>query len=455
MRHVILIILFVLPQLSVFASGNMRKDKPNIIVILTDDQGYADVGFQGDQAKTPHLDSLAKDGIRFTNGYVTHPFCSPMRAGFMAGRYQHRFGHENNPTHLPNDSTLGLPMSEVTIADSMKAAGYHTIAVGKWHLGAHPKYHPNNRGFDDYFGFLGGGHDYFKVAKKGQKVVEYNIPIEHNNKPVPMESYLTDMLNAAAVKFINQYKGQPFFMYLAYNAPHTPYQCSPKYIKRFEHLKDPKLQIYLGMIAAVDDGVGQVRAALKANGLTENTLIIYLSDNGGQTKFNVSKNTPLRGRKGNVYEGGVRVPFVMTWPGMLEPGVYHQPVSSLDIYPTAVSLAGGEISRRLEGVDLMPYLQGKNKNAPHDYLYWRVGGGGRWAVRHGKWKLAKETQKIELFNLEEDISEKVDLAGQHPDVVRSLKEAYDLWNKKNIQPLWESPKPGKPRKPPVKSEKKS
>jgi len=277
--------------------------KPNVIIILADDLGYADVGFQGcKDIPTPHLDALAKAGVVCTNGYVSHPFCSPTRAGLLTGRYQQRFGHENNPAWLPEDQTVGLPVDQVTVANVLKKAGYKTGAVGKWHLGAHPAFHPNRRGFDEYFGLLGGGHQYFDhnqfKSNPMKAKQEYFIPLVRNEQPVEESAYLTDALGREAAAFVDAHRNEPFFLYLAFNAPHTPLQAPAQYLDRVKEIKDEKLRTYAAMICGMDNAIGLVTSKLKQHKLDQNTLVFFLSDNGGPVAVTNCRNTPLRGAKG-------------------------------------------------------------------------------------------------------------------------------------------------------------
>ncbi len=419
--------------------------KPNVIVILADDLGYADVGFNGcKDIQTPNIDSLAKHGVRCTSGYVSHSFCSPTRAGLMTGRYQQRFGHENNPAYLPEDTKVGLPLSQKTIADVMKLAGYVTGAIGKWHLGAAPCFHPNERGFMEYFGFLGGGHIYLPGAKGG---VEYNVPLLRNKEPLELKEYMTDVLSAEAEAFIARHKAEPFYLYVAYNAVHTPLQAPEKYLSRFTGIADERRRTYAAMTSAMDDGVGRVLAALRDNGIERDTMVWFFSDNGGPP-YNVAPthNDPLRGNKGTLYEGGIRVPFVVQWrSGLPEGATCELPVISLDVLPTAAALAGAKLpdGLKLDGVNIVPHLKGEVKTPPHERLFWRTGGGASWAVREGRHKLVKPGKDAapQLFDLNNDIGEAKDIVGEKPDVVARLQKAFDAWNAKLIPPIFESPKP--------------
>jgi len=431
-------ILFLAVQFAQAAST------PNILLIVADDLGYADVGFQGSkEIPTPNLDKLAKRSLRCTNGYVSHPFCSPTRAGLMTGRYQQRFGHENNPAWLPEDPKVGLPLSQTTLPQVLKTAGYTTGAVGKWHLGAHPNFHPNKRGFDDYFGALGGGHLYLPQTKGG---AEYSIPLDRNGKAEPHTEYLTDTFGKEAAGFVERNQKKPWFLYLAFNAPHTPLQATEKYLERVKGIADEKRRTYAAMICAMDDAIGQVLAKLEALQQTDNTLIFFFSDNGGPSFANSSSNAPLRGDKGQVLEGGIRVPFLVSWPAKLPKGKdYDQPVSSLDVFATAAGVAGAKVpaSVKLDGVDLIPFLAGEKKTAPHEQLFWRMGGGTSHAVRAGDWKWLKMGNEApQLFNLKQDIGESRNLVAEKPEVAKRLEAAVMAWDKELVAPIFESPKGG-------------
>lgn len=430
-------------------------DKPNVIAIVADDLGYAELGFQGcTDVPTPHLDALAKSGVRCTSGYVSHPFCSPTRAGFLTGRYQQRFGHENNPKWDPEDRNLGLPLDQVTLADALKQAGYATGAVGKWHLGAHPAFHPNKRGFDHYFGLLGGGHQYFDhnqfQTNPTRAKQEYFIPLVRNDKPVEETEYLTDALGREAAAFIDGSKGKPFFLYLAFNAPHTPLQAPQKYLDRVKGIEDEKRRTYGAMVCGMDDAVGRVMAKLREHKLDENTLVFFFSDNGGPIAVSNCKNTPLRAAKGAVYEGGVRVPFVVSWPAKLKPATFDAAVSSLDVFPTALAAAGATPNGVTpDGVDLLPHLRGEAKTSLNERpLFWRTGGGVNYAVRKGPHKLVRLGDKpAELYDLAADIAEKKDLAGDRPEVVAALRKELDAWDATLVAPKWSNPQPARPQPP--------
>lgn len=410
------------------------RRRPNIVVIVADDLGYADIGCQGcKDIPTPNIDSLAANGVRFTNGYASCPVCSPTRAGLMTGRYQQRFGHEFNPGgHVGDREDIGLPLPEITLADVLKDAGYATGLVGKWHLGMAPRFHPLNRGFDEFFGFLSGSHSYIDW-----KADPLN-PILRGNEPVDENEYLTDAFTREAVAFVERHRDEPFFLYLCYNAVHAPMQAPPKYLDRFAHIADEKRRTHAAMLAAMDDGIGAVLAALRQAGVHDDTMVFFISDNGGPTAVNAADNTPLRGVKGTVYEGGIRVPFILQWPGRVQAGgTYHHPVICLDIFTTAVAAARGRMpgDRIIDGVDLTPYVTGRKETPPHEMLFWRRGEDR--AVRRGNWKLIASGDKpAELYRLDKDISESTNLADKRPDMVRALSEALAGWEAQLSPPLW-------------------
>ena len=435
-RLVLSVVLSALPMIATFAAP--VPVKPNVIVIVADDLGYADVGFNGCQdIPTPNIDSLARQGVRFSSGYVSHPFCSPTRAALMTGRYQQRFGHETNPDLDVNNPALGLPTDQITVAEVLKQAGYRTIAVGKWHLGGAPCFHPNARGFTDFFGFLDGGHLYLpsKLNPKNPNSVM------RNHEPVGEPEYMTDALSREAASYIRKYQAQPFFLYLAYNAVHRPLQATEKYLARFSSITDERRRTYAAMTSAMDDGIGQVLQTLREQNLERNTLVFFFSDNGGpRNEALPAHNDPLRGHKGDLFEGGIRVPFVMRWLGHLPKGeVYDEPVSAIDVFPTATALAGAKLpsNRKPDGVNLMPFLLGEKSGAPHPRLFWRTGGGVTWAVREGRYKLVQnDPGPPELYDLSADVSETKNIAKENGEVVRRLLQAQGNWNAELIPPLW-------------------
>lgn len=436
-------------SLLALAFAALAAEKPNVLILVADDLGYADVGFQGAKdIPTPHLDALAARSVRCTSGYVSHPFCSPTRAGLMTGRYQQRFGHENNPAWLPESTVAGLPLSQATLPQVMKSAGYATGAVGKWHLGAHPQFHPNRRGFDEYFGVLGGGHLYLPGTKGG---VEYSIPLDRNGSPETHTQYLTDHFAVEAPSFIARHAKEPWLLYLAFNAPHTPLQAAEKYLERVKSIADEKRRTYAAMICAMDDAIGATLAAVKAAGAEENTLVFFISDNGGPISVTPSSNAPLRGAKGAVLEGGIRVPFLVSWPAKLPRGKdYAQPVIQLDFFATAAAAGGAALPAgvKLDGVNLIPFLAGDIAGAPHERLFWRTGGGDQIAVRAGDWKwMRRQNAAPELYDLARDIGETTDLAAKEPAKAAELEKAALAWNAGLVAPLFESPRAGKKQPP--------
>jgi arylsulfatase A-like enzyme len=431
------------------AQGASPQRPPNLIVIMTDDQGYADVGFNGcKDIPTPHIDSIANNGVRFTEGYVSYSVCSPSRAGFLTGRYQQRFGHERNPLWKPNSRETGLPLSETTLADTLGKAGYQSGIIGKWHLGCHPDLHPLKRGFNEFFGHLGGGHRYFPEELTLQNTNEarnegdsYKLWILRDQTPVKTTKYLTDEFSDEAARFIERHKAGPFFLYLAYNAPHSPLQASEKSLARFPNIKNEKRRTYAAMVSAVDDGVGQVLTKLRELGLEENTLVVFLSDNGGPGD-NASDNRPLRGGKSTPWEGGIRVPFAVQWPGKIPKGlVYQNPVISLDIFATIAAQAKAvpNPDRPLDGVNLLPYLTGETPGAPHEALYLRMFDKGAYVVRNQEFKLVIEKKDAtpELYNLKQDIGEKTNIAATTSEKLGALENLRAQWDAQLVPPVFE------------------
>lgn len=429
------------------ASLTLHSATPNLVVIMADDLGYADVGFNGCRdIPTPHIDSLAEAGVRFSSAYVTYPVCGPSRAGFITGRYPQRFGFERNPQYRPDDPGMGVPQSEETIATLLGKAGYTSGIIGKWHLGAHQELHPLSRGFDYFFGHLGGGHRYFQEAltirdsaSAKNEGESYRTWILRNHEPVKIDTYLTDAFSDEAVRFIEDRHDQPFFLFLSYNAPHTPLEATEAYLARFPDIADPKRRTYAAMVSALDDGVGRVLAKLAELGLDENTLVFFLSDNGGPTSANASNNAPLRGAKSDVWDGGWRVPFVLRWTGQLEAGsVYDQPVSSLDILATMAGLTSLPVApeRPLDGAHLIPFLKGEQKGAPHTAIYLRKWDQRHYAIRKGDFKLVipERDTRPRLFNLSKDIGERNNLADTHPERVAELEALRLQWESELIEP---------------------
>ncbi len=430
------------------AQVNGGVHPPNVIVILADDLGYQDVGFNGCRdIPTPNIDRIAQEGIRFTNGYVTYAVCGPSRAGLMTGRYQDRFGFGRNPLLAPNDPGQGLPLSEETMATVLGKTGYRSMAIGKWHLGAHRSQWPLNRGFDEFFGFLSGGHRYFPqewtlsdLSEISNQWDGYRTRLMRNNGRVNEQEYLTDALSREAADFTRRMAAtdQPFFLYLAYNAPHTPLQATEKYLSRFGHISDVKRRTYAAMISAMDDGVGLLLDQLEALEIADETVVFFLSDNGGPEPVNASDNGPLREGKGSLYEGGIRVPFAVRWPGVLPGGmVYDHPVISLDIMATAVALAGGIARNPLDGINLVPFLTGEVQGRPHQELFWRKFDQSWHAVRAAELKmLHKGTGAPEIYDLAHDIYEEENISDSDGAKSEALASAYRDWEASMQDPVF-------------------
>ncbi|PXX23779.1 sulfatase-like hydrolase/transferase [Arenibacter sp. ARW7G5Y1] len=417
---------------------NPKDQKPNFIFIVADDLGYGDLGFTGShQIKTPNIDRLAYEGTSFTNGYVSSPVCSPSRAGFLTGRNQVSFGHDNNidGSQLGFDPDfLGLPLSEKTIADRLKPMGYICGLVGKWHLGDKPQFHPLKRGFDEFWGYTGGGHNYFNSEPDGEG---YLSPIECNYKsPAPI-TYLTDDKGKECVDFIRRHKNEPFFLFASFNAPHSPMQATEKDLALFSHIKDEKRRIYCAMVHRLDINVGRIIEAIKEEGLAENTLIAFISDNGGP-RGNASVNAPFNGQKGILLEGGVRVPFILNWKGVVPSGkIYAHPVTSLDFAPTFVETAGGRVSKedKMDGVNLIPYINGEKLGVPHQELKWRFTISA--AIRDGDWKLVRLPDRLPmLYNLKNDISEQQNVALKNIEITRDLLKKLGKWDVEQPHPVF-------------------
>lgn len=451
----LLLAAILLTSLSRPIAAAAMPASPNVLLIVADDLGYNDVGFQGGRdIPTPQLDRLAASGVRCTSGYVSYPVCSPSRAGFITGRYQQRFGHEFNPRWQSED---GLPLSQPTMADALRAAGYTTGIVGKWHLGSRPPHHPNRRGFDEFYGFLGGGHRYLPGSHvdvevgAGKKAgttpdAEHAGPMLRDATEEPEPPELTTRLGEEARSFVERHgRGtKPWFLYLAFNAPHTPLQARADMLKKFAPIADERRRTYAAMVATVDEAVGRVIAALDATGQRQRTLVFFFSDNGGpmtKRNANASHNGILRGQKGDVFEGGIRVPFLVSWPGRLPAGgTYDQPVIALDVLPTALAAAGAKREPGqppLDGVNLVPFLTGANRGAPHARLFWRMDAGAAFAVREGKWKWFRTYENApQLYDLSTDPGEKNDLAGKHPEIAARLAGAAAEWNRGLATPVW-------------------
>jgi arylsulfatase A-like enzyme len=440
MQHVASFLCLVLVAIGGNDWAAATERKPNVIIILSDDAGYADFGVEGCRdIRTPRIDSIAERGIRCTSAYVTASVCAPSRAGLITGRYQQRFGHEfNGPTRPAPGYTqadMGLDVNEKTIADRMHAAGYRCIALGKWHLGRGPRFFPLTRGFDEFFGFQAGSRSYFPYKK--QPVVAQRIFRNEEEVPESEIRYTTDSLAKEAAAFICRNRDRPFFMYLAFNAVHTPMHAKPQDVERFQRIAQKKRRTYAGMMHALDQGVGHVLDTLQREQLTERTLLVFVNDNGGATT-NASDNGPLRGMKGSKWEGGIRVPWLVQWPGVLPAGgVFKPSIITLDLLPTSLAAASARVPETAEfdGVNLLPYWKGEQQGEVHADLFWRRGVAA--AVRHGPWKLIRVTgNPTLLFHLVDDPGETVDRAAQNPKMTALLLAKLAEWEQGLAPPKW-------------------
>ncbi len=423
--HVSLIsIAFILSARAVEAAP-----KPNVLIIYADDLGWGETGVQGcKDIPTPQIDSIAKNGIRFTQGYVAATYCSPSRAGLMTGRYPTRFGHEFNSIARH----AGLSLKETTLADRLKSMGYATCCIGKWHLGGDSStdYYPVKRGFDEFYGTLNNTPFYhptrFIDSRKSLEIQQ----IEDK------DFYTTEAYAERAVDWLGRHKDGPWFLYLPFNAQHAPLQTPQKYLDRFSNIGDEKRRTFAAVMSAMDDAIGRVLGQIREMGQEDNTIVFFVADNGGPTASTTSKNGALRGFKMTTFEGGPRVPFFMQWKGQFKGGkTFDHPVQNLDILPTCITAAGGKVdpSWKIDGVNLAPYLKGNNLERPHKTLFWRC--GPQWAVRNDDWKLVVAkggSGKPELYDLANDIGESKDLASAEPDKVAQLQKLYDIWNGEQV-----------------------
>lgn len=408
----------------------VAETRPNILVVVVDDAGYTDFGFMGSEdLPTPHLDRLAAMGTVLLDGHVTATVCSPSRAGLMTGRYQQRFGHECN---VPPEGE-GMDPREATLADLLKSRGYRTLCIGKWHLGNRTPYHPNNRGFDEFWGFLEGGRSYFPDDRVDQP--ENFRAILHNRKQVEFSGYLTDVFTDKAIEQIRRSSGQPWFLYLAYNAVHTPMHAKPEDLERFAG--HPRREL-AAMTWSLDENMGRLVKVLEEEGQLGNTLVFFISDNGGAGAHNnQSSNAPLKGWKGNKFEGGHRVPFFVVWPGKVPGGKrYAGLASSLDISATALSAAGDgpPPPRPLDGIDLVPYLSGE-RTPERRQLFWRKDRMA--AMRDASFKLIRvEGLGYRFYDLLTDIGETRDARATFPAQFEEMVETLSAWDRELVRPFW-------------------
>ncbi len=445
----------------------------NFIIVLVDDMGWGDVGYQGaNDFLTPNIDQLAADGVQFSQGYVTSSVCGPSRCGLITGRYQDRFGVCGNWGAFSKD---GFPVDQPMASDLFKQAGYKTGVIGKWHFGfADEKYRPENRSWDYFYGFYVGGHDFYRADHPYTSKKKDFWPIMRNTEEVDYKTgdYLTEKFTEEAVSFIDRNKDEPFFLYVAYNAVHFPWQVPDSYLERIDAERDIDLKyrrILAGMVLAVDDGVGAINQALARNGIADNTAVIFLADNGSPAgvggwdksnlgEYKMSSKGPFKGFKGDTYEGGIRVPFAMKWPGQIKPGTkYEEPVISIDLVPTMMKHIGVATPETgFDGKNILPYIQGKKEGKPHETLYFRYMND--YAIRHGDWKLTWNSKEVEerngdrkkipskdvrsrLFNLAEDIGEQNDLSEQFPEKKKMLQKMFDDWDGEMPQDVGLFPKP--------------
>ena len=429
--------------LILFYTSLFAQDQPNIVLLFADDAGYADFGFQGSKImKTPNLDKLAQQGMKFKQAYVSDPTCGPSRAGIMTGMYQQRFGYEENnvPGFMSKNSAadgleMGLPTDKKTMGDYLQSLGYKTAFYGKWHLGGADRFHPTKRGFDEFYGFRGGARDYFPYAQTPREVQNklergFGNYQEH-------DGYLTDVLAEDAAAFIEKNQEQPFFVFLSFNAVHTPMDAKEEDLAQFPNLKGHRQKV-AAMTLALDRACGKVLDKLEELGLAENTLVVFTNDNGGPTDKNVSSNYPLSGTKSNHLEGGIRVPFLMRWPGKIKANAtYLHPIITLDLLPTFFAAGTGDVNKILDidGVDLMPYVQGQKLERPHQRLYWKK--QARAVVRDGDWKLIRFPDRpAELYNIEKDERELKNLAAVYPEKVRKMYKMIFEWESTLERPRW-------------------
>ena len=420
----------------------LAAQRPNMVVLFSDDAGYADFGFQpGARADmkrlTPHIDSIARDGVRLSAAYMSGAVCSPSRAGLMTGRYQQRFGHDNNIP--PGYMKSGLPLSETFGAKRLRTAGYTTGLVGKWHLGYPAAYHPNKRGFDWFYGCLQGSRSYFPYKTKPTP----HRVLQENGRATPETGYVTDRLGDAACRFIGEHRDEPFYLFVSFTAPHGPLQAKPEHLAALSKISATRRRRYAGLVVSLDENVGKILACLASNKLDGRTLVIFTNDNGGQTRTGAN-NQPLRGRKGQLWEGGIRVPCAMRWPGKIEAGsVIDDPISALDFLPTFMAIAGvrPKAEWKLDGINLLPRLTGETDGLPERELFWRGGGSrGPIAVRRGPWKMVHNRQvmgeKPQLFHLDRDLGETNDLSEEHPERLAEMLKRSSGWESGLKEPSW-------------------
>jgi len=404
--------------------------RPNIVLILSDDLGYADLSIQGSEAVlTPNIDRIAREGVRMSHFYSAHPSCAPSRVGLLTGRYQHRFGFEHNPGAAQRtDPAFGVPADTPMISERLKAAGYATAAVGKWHIGYQPDMIPTAKGYASFYGTLEGAMAYTADAPNGSKA------LLRGSVSSPMPAHVTEAFAREAADVITANRDRPFFIYAAFTAPHAPMQSTQAYLSRFQDEADPRRRAYLAMMAALDDGVGTILDSLEANGLSDRTLVIFASDNGAPTWQTTGLNAPFNGVKGLVLEGGIRTPALFRWPGHFAAGrLVAEPGSGHDIAATVLAAAG--LSADLDGRDLGPVLSGAVADLDDRPLFWRSGAQG--AVRYGDLKAVRAGDQWMLFDLARDPGERADLAALRTADLSRLRRLFEAWEKEMSPPRWE------------------
>lgn len=407
-------------MITALAAAVTMAAPPNIVFIVADDLGYGSLGCYGEtEIPTPHIDGLAAEGARYTDAYVTAPVCGPSRAGFLSGRYQQRFGFEHNIPGGRGVDPVGFPLNQTNLGEALDSAGYRTGLIGKWHQGSGESHVPNARGFDRFFGFLSGGMPYFpgrrsRLLSDGQSVTE--------------TAYSTDAFEREALAFLNQKDDRPFFLFLSFNAVHTPLEATEEDLAVFGHLEGDR-RTYAAMQHSMDQAVGSVLATLESQGMEDETLVVFMSDNGGPTAQTTSSNGPLNGGKGQVYEGGVRIPLIVRWPGQVPAGAtVSDPVISLDLYPTFLQAAGATTPAELDGRSLLAEPAGERT------FCWRM--GNKKAIRHGDWKAVHQRRTWELYNLATDLGEQTNLAEEMPEKLMEMLGRYDEWNEANVDAAW-------------------
>ncbi|MAE93869.1 MAG: sulfatase [Deltaproteobacteria bacterium] len=477
------------------AGAPASERPPNVVLILADDLGWNDItlgggGVAGGTVPTPHIDSIAKEGVAFTQGYAANGTCAPSRAAIMSGRYGTRFGFEFTPTPdamMPALRTIisaaggarsqvrppmvvdeeaeaipyeqmGMPPSEITLAELLKERGYHTAHIGKWHLGREGGMSPHEQGFDESLlmasglylkkddpGVVNAKQDFDPIDLFLWRALKFAASFNGGDAFEPAR-YLTDYYTDEAVKAIEANRDRPFFLYLAHWAPHTPLQAAKEDYDALSHIELHRERVYAAMIRSLDRGVGRVLDALRTHGLEENTLVLFTSDNGGAAYIGLPHvNDPFRGWKITLFEGGVHVPFLAKWPAKIAPGrTYEAPVHHFDLYATAAAAAGAPLpsDRKMDGVDLVPYVRGETAGVPHEMLFWR--SGAAQSVRRGRWKLnvsdppGRDDRREWLFDLESDPGERRDLSAEQPAVLAALRAALDTHNAEQAEPRWPS-----------------